>query len=86
MTILTIACAFLAVLLCVTIGLLAKAKAKLRRFQSRVKRLEAQNAQAFEWGRSVGVAKGVSGRWLRFETDGLFLKHMDIVSKNDRHN
>ena len=86
MTSLTIACALLALLFCVTIGLLAKTRAKLRRSQSRVKRLEAQNAEAFEWGRSVGVAKGVSGRWLRFETDGLLLKHMDVVSKNDQHN
>ena len=86
MTSLAVACALLTVLLCVTIGLLAKTRAKLRRVRSRVARLEAQNAAAFEWGRSVGVAKGVSGRWLRFETDGLLLKHMDIVTENNKHN
>ncbi len=86
MTSLTIACALLACLLCITIGLLARTKSKLRRSQNRVKRLEAKNSQAFEWGRSVGVAKGVSGRWLRFETDGLLLKHIDIVTETNKHN
>ncbi len=86
MTILTTACVILAASLCVTLGLLAKTRAKLRRVRSRVERLEAQNAAAFEWGRSVGVAKGVSGRWLRFETDGLLLKHMDVVTESNKHN
>lgn len=86
MTSLAIACVLLALLLCLTIAMLAKARAKLRRFQSRIDRLEAQNAEAFEWGRSVGVAKGASGRWLRFETDELMLKHLDIVYRGDKHN
>ena len=86
MTSLVVACALLAVLFCVSLSVLARTRAKLRRLRGRVERLEAQNAAAFEWGRSVGVAKGLSGRWLRFETDGMLLKHIDLVSDTEKHN
>lgn len=86
MTSLVVACAVLAALFCVSLSLLARARARLRRLRGRVARLEAQNTTAFEWGRSVGVAKGLSGRWLRFETDGLLLKHIDLVADNEKHN
>ena len=64
--------------------LLAIENNKLRRENERLRTSFATEAQAYQYGVSVGITKSLSGKYFQLVTDGVTLKRIAMIMDEDK--